>query len=396
MVSSVGLPMAAQMLSPQQFIHWCLQGRWNLQRLHWLQVYAHKQLWRDVQDPTLFWQAVYQLAQQENLLPLLYGTLRHRDILPPEVEQAFSAAYYSNACRNSLLLRELTIVLQRFHQQGIPVLVMKGAALAEAVYRDIALRPMSDLDLLIQPSQLAQARYVLADLGYALTGMELHTGYTEEFRSEETWCRGGVVQVAIDLHWGLLNRLYYQQRLPSDWLWATAQPIQIEQTPALTFCTNAQILYLSAHLLLHHDAKGWLWFQDIAEIIALNPDVNWVEIFAQAQAYKLVTPLQRVIAILAHQWNVSIPTAVLGQLARLKPSPEEAQVIRYLETRHLGLSLRLFLADLLGATDWRHRLRFAWNTLFPTRAYMQQRYKVPKGLPIWLYYPYRWLRAFRP
>jgi len=329
-------------------------------------------------------------------MPLLYGILRQRTILPPDLEQAFSSAYYGNACRNSLLLRELAIVLNACQQRSVQVLVLKGAALAETVYKDIALRPMSDVDLLVKPAQLTKARQLLTDLGFVLMGVELHTGYTEEFRSEETWCKAGVVEVAIDLHWGLFNRLYYQNRLSLDWLWATAQPIQFDRATALTLGANAQILYLCAHLVLHHDGEGLLWCHDIAEIITLYPNLDWAEILDRAQVYDLVTPLQRTLTKLVDHWGVPIPTDIVVQITRLESSPAEAQVIRYLSTRHLGISLRLFLADLSGAANWRQWLRFAWNTLFPTQTYMQQRYQIPKTSPTWVYYLYRWLRAFHP
>ncbi len=382
--------MTSPMVSAQQFLYWCLQGRWDEHVLNSLKTQL------EVAPQASFWQDIYQLAHQESLVPLLYGILRQKAILPPDLERAFKRAYYSNACRNSLLLRELAIVLNACQRHSIQVLVLKGAALAETVYKDIALRPMSDVDLLVKPAQLAQTRHLLATLGFVLMGLEMHTGYTEEFRSEETWCKVGAVEVAIDLHWGLFNRLYYQNRLSLDWLWATAQPLKIEQATALTLGSDAQILYLCAHLLLHHDGKGLLWFHDIAEIITLHPHLDWTEILDRAQVYNLVTPLQRILITLAEQWRVPIPNNILVQIASLESSPAEAQVIRYLSTRHLGISLRLFLADLSGAANWRQRLRFAWNTLFPTRRYMQQRYQIPKTSPTWLYYPYRWLRALNP
>jgi hypothetical protein len=350
----------------------------------------------DSPDGRSFWQGVYQLAHKENLVPLLYGILRHQSVLPIALEKTFSIVYYRNACRNSLLFRESALLIHALQQQGIHVLVLKGAALAEVVYRDIALRPMSDIDLLVQPRQLVEARQVLSALGFRLIGMELHTGYTEEFRSEETWCKVGAVNVAIDLHWGLFNRLYYQNRLPLDWLWKTAQPLQIDTTSTHTLGTSAQVLYLCAHLLLHHDGEGYLWFQDIAEIITAHPTLNWEEILAQAEAWNLVIPLKYCLTVLADRWQVSIPKTVLTHLSRLEISPAETKLSRHLASRHLGISLRLFLADLSGAANWQQRLRFAWNTLFPTRSYMQQRFQIPKTMPIWIYYPYRWLRALYP
>jgi hypothetical protein len=44
---------------------------------------------------------------------------------------------------------------------------------------------------------------------------------------------------------------------------------------------------------------------------------------------------------------------------------------------------------------WRQRVRFARTNLFPSAAYMRQRYQIKHPLLLPLYYPYRWLRGLR-
>ncbi len=52
--------------------------------------------------------------------------------------------YQWSLARNMILFDELNRVLKAFNEAGIEVIVLKGAALAQTVYPDIALRPMGE------------------------------------------------------------------------------------------------------------------------------------------------------------------------------------------------------------------------------------------------------------
>jgi hypothetical protein len=61
---------------------------------------------------------------------------------------------------------ELEVVLAALTEAGLLTILLKGAALAYTLYPDPALRPMSDLDLLIHPQDLKQAVQVIQSMGY--------------------------------------------------------------------------------------------------------------------------------------------------------------------------------------------------------------------------------------
>jgi hypothetical protein len=54
-----------------------------------------------------------------------------------------------------------------------------------------------------------------------------------------------------------------------------------------------------------------------------------------------------------------------------------------------------FWADLWGQPGWDQRAAFAMRQLFPTPAYMRQRYQTGTGWALPLFYPYRWLLGVR-
>ncbi|MFB2935993.1 nucleotidyltransferase family protein [Aerosakkonemataceae cyanobacterium BLCC-F154] len=371
-------------ISSPPLITLILRGRWDKTAL---------QVAREIVINTDFeWDNFRRFVDNESLTPLLYRILRNEDWLPENIQTEWRNAYYKNACRNTLLLRELGKVLQSLADVGVDVIVLKGAALAEKVYGDIAARQMVDLDLLIKPEDLAIVRQVVANLGYKLAGVEMQSGFNEEFRNEEIHWKQGLINVVLDLHWKLVSPAYYQRTFLTDWFWETAIKTKISGSPALILGNEAQIVYLSAHLMLHHGGNSLLWFHDIAEAIAFSPTaIDWDLVIKKAQTYNLVLSVQQVLLRIADEWKVEIPGKVRSQLAILKPSWAE---VRAYSWQNQIMALRLF-DDLAGAKDWLTRLHIAWDTLFPSRAYMQHRYQIPHPLLIPFYYPYRWLRGLR-
>ncbi|WEH12239.1 nucleotidyltransferase family protein [Streptomyces sp. VNUA24] len=77
----------------------------------------------------------------------------------------FSAAYEANLRRNRSLFREFATIFRELNKAGVRYAVRKGPVLCESIYRDVGIRRMNDLDLLVERDTGAEK--VLADLGYA-------------------------------------------------------------------------------------------------------------------------------------------------------------------------------------------------------------------------------------
>jgi hypothetical protein len=132
-------------------------------------------LWRRMNE-LLTWDNILNKGYQSDLCPLLYYILTKTSVLSPhrtELDHSSSALspqssalramtevndsmtqipndimtqlrshYIESLARNMLLFDELGRVLKAFNEAGIEVIVLKGAALAQTIYPDIALRPM--------------------------------------------------------------------------------------------------------------------------------------------------------------------------------------------------------------------------------------------------------------
>ncbi len=336
------------------------------------------------------WDDLYRRAVAARLGPLLYASLRGVASVPPSTLQALRSLYQSNSVRNLVQLHELGIALSHLSGGGVPVIVLKGAALAETVYRNIGARPFGDIDLLVHPDHLSALCRLLAEPGYRPVRAETHAGAHAEYENELTLRKPGRVEMLLDIHWSLFDSPYYQDKISMDWFWQTAAPARLGSVDIAVLGTEAEILHLCGHLWLHHGGSDLFWSHDIAEVIAAREgNLDWDELVSQARCHELVVSVRRTLHRIAAEWRLPIPARVLAQLDAMQPTPGEARVFGWLTAESRPVAQRLW-ADLASTPSWRRRLRFAWSNIVPSSAYMRQRYRIRHAALLPFYYPYRW------
>lgn len=369
----------------ERFVVLCLRSRWDPSALS-----AARAL---VTANEIEWEALSASLIAQGLAPLLYDTLRGSDLLPPSLQALLHGAYVANAARNSVLLQELRGILGQLSQEGVAVILLKGAALLQALYGSVALRPMGDLDLLVHRRDVPTVLQVLSRQGYARRHAEPQAGLTIDAENEMLLYRDTGADTAIEVHWSLFDSPYYQERLSLDWLWETTVPLRLEGLETRMLGVEAQLLHLCGHLLLHHQGKGLLWLHDIAEwIVRYRVEISWETLLEKAQTCELVLALQYALHRVASEWSAPVPTSVLTRLDALEPSQGERRIVAWLTKERRPVLLR-FWADLTSMPSWSRRLRYALVNIFPSPAYMQRHYRISHPLLIPCYYPYRWIKG---
>ncbi len=324
------------------------------------------------------------------LAPLLYDVLRNGHLAPASAGDCLRDAYQETAVYAGLMSVELSNVLRWLAEAGLATVVLKGAALGDTLYGNSALRPMTDLDLLLHEQDVAAAIDVLHQRGYRSAGAEVRPGHALDFENEVVVRSAGTPSLAVELHWHLLDSPFYQDRLNERWFWDTARPARVAESDALVLGLEATLLHLSAHYVLHHRAQGMRWIGDIAGLVATRgPDIDWQLLLARATEFKLVFSIQVVLRQLVDDWKAAIPPDVMQAAMRLPVSDEERQVVQWLQAEQRPVVQR-FLVDLASMTGWRKRASFLWANLFPSPSYMQERYELSDRSLVPLAYPYRW------
>jgi hypothetical protein len=103
------------------------------------------------------------------------------------------------AAATNLALDSRTVeVVTALDAAGIPSILLKAPAIARWLYADGESRQYADIDLLVGPHQFADAERVLADLGFAESGLE-RAFPDERPRHAHAWTRARD-GTAVDLH----------------------------------------------------------------------------------------------------------------------------------------------------------------------------------------------------
>ncbi len=333
------------------------------------------------------WPELLPLAGAGGVAATLYAATRDMP-LPIDVQEALAQAFYATAAANTRGLHQLAQVGAALAAAGAPLLLLKGAALAEALYADPALRPFGDIDLLIPHASLPACRDALLRLGYAPAEVEHQPGAGLAYRNEESFLPPAADLAPVELHWHLLDVPYYLRRVPVAWFWEHSEPRTIAGQPFRVLTPEANLVYLPAHLALHHQFQGLRSLLDLALLIVKHGDrLDWAGVFAAARAFELLAALRQTLERLAQCWP-SLPLDGPRQQAHaLRPTRTDERLFRLLSAASRSATLD-FYTTLVSLPDAAARARYAWFNLFPQPAYMRERYKVAAGwqLPYWYLY----------
>jgi hypothetical protein len=285
------------------------------------------------------WAELVALAHCEGVAPLLACALRalpHMDV-PAAAEAALTSAYTNAVCLSLLHQSVRARFCRRLGERSIPVILLKGAALAAMNYVDPATRPMQDLDVLIPPSRLEEAARCLEEDGFrpsplgrslvpVMNRPYVHLVYNHP-------ATGAVVELHWDLH---LPRRVRAQALRE--IWSQAQPVGSDGSAQVVRPGN-MIPFLSAHMILQHRCAPLLWLHDLHRIlltaspeeIAQTPDVASRWRLGPATAHALLrvrelfgTPLPDSIA--AWATAVAREPGLQARIAELALSPGNSEM----------------------------------------------------------------------
>ncbi len=152
------------------------------------------------------WEEILRQSLRHSVAPLLYHRLKQAGSgsgLPVEVWGKLQRLYLSSAAINGSMYRDLAKALECLQANGIAVIVLKGGYLARHVYDNIALRPMSDFDLLVKEADLLRANDLLVELGYRVSRNADTEALIAKFYHLPPLIKAGKIPVGIELHWKL-------------------------------------------------------------------------------------------------------------------------------------------------------------------------------------------------
>jgi len=270
-----------------------------------------------------------------------------REALPPRLhEMKLKYLRMQHACGRILLSLE---------QAGIPVICMRGVAVAEQLYGDLAaLRPISDIDLLLDEGRMLDAKQVLWDVGFR-----------PDPKYRNIYFRG---DISIDLHHEPLGieriRMWkYLTPLRIDGFMKYSETGMLAGEKAQLLHSRVNLPYLCFHAM-KHSFERLIWLYDIALLANEVSEQNiWDEVLAGIQEYELERPSYYALSYVGAHLGAKVPEQLLESIR-----PDMGFVERNLFRRHMRHEVIPFLAERIFARmqpDFSHRVRFWRETIYP-------------------------------
>jgi len=245
-------------------------------------------------------------SERQGVAPLLHDWLgRHPEVLVDQATKAaLHEAYWTRHFRNRLLLEELRTVLRAATEAGIDVMPLKGAELAPAYYPAPALRPLSDLDLLVRPQDVARMGELLQRQGYA--EVDHAPSYVEDewldlasrdygwFASREgvdslIEYRPAPLELAVGRLTDLDPAYTAALRRHAALVWERSTPAP--DGAGRVMSPEDLLLHVTTHLAAKHLNFRLVWLHDIARIVRRRPGLDWQYVAACAADLRVVAPV---------------------------------------------------------------------------------------------------------
>jgi hypothetical protein len=356
------------------------------------------------------WGVVLRLARQHKVSPFVFWRLRDLgsegadqtrptggwNDVPRGVQEGLRADFYVEAAQQVALASELRRILSALGDVGVPVVLLKGAALGRTVYPSPVLRSMGDVDLLVPVECQRAVHSSLEELGYRWQSAE-RPGYRPRRYVEcfgKTWDYCGPVdsevRYKLEVHHKLVGGAWVRG---ASRMTEVAAGVMERAVPmgdgmaARQLCPEDTLLHVCVHLAINNAFTGNV-VRNLLDVALLVDSgvVDWLEVQERAWSWRVATACYAALDAAARLLDAPIPDRVLGAL---QPGAGRRLVLDWiLDERALVenpwrfVGLRRFLLQFLLVDRLSDALSLLRHTFFPDRSWLMLRYEL-ESCPRW-------------
>ncbi len=320
------------------------------------------------------WAVLSSVAERHGVTLLVQRHLSREaaDLCPAPVLDQLASTARAIAALNMMLTAELAELLPDLEKAGCGPVVVKGPALAVAVYGDLSSRPFGDVDVVVEPSTRNRACDLLESRGY-VPAPPVPKAWQEAWRqsTHEQLFKREDSPLLVDLHWELTARGYgYSMRLAE--VRPRLERVNTGACEVWTLGPEDTLLFLCVHGT-KHDWAVLSWLVDVAELVRGQAGLDWDAVVRWSRLPGRRRPVQLGLHLARRLLDAPVPASVLADGA---PDPEIATLVAVVEEAFRdpsSVSGRGLWSQLVGsvwfrATEtWPDRLRHLHEWLLMPR-----------------------------
>ncbi|MFH1386587.1 MAG: nucleotidyltransferase family protein [bacterium] len=331
------------------------------------------------------WKKLVGFLGPHGLIPLLFYEISFLplELQPPkEIIDSMRLIFLKNRMKQLNVDKQMKEILKAFEQNDIQVLALKGVALARRIYKDPALRPTGDIDLLVEPEKVIKARDILAKIGYK-PGTRMYECFSYLYTDEQYYYFGKKHNYdMVELHWDIHPYSWIRMRGELPKVLARAITVEKERLVFKTLNPVDDLVYLAIHqMFTHNQDVRLIWLYDIAILAQQLSLPEGEEAIKKSRAWQGELGLKRCLELGALWFGIKAP----DWARELQPSKTEVKL--YVSSGYLRNPLRNIGSPVL---NFREKVGLLFHVIFPPPYYMRTRYAPASGWQLPFSYMRRW------
>jgi hypothetical protein len=247
-------------------------------------------------------------AGSQRLLPGVYRNLERHGVGGPHM--GMLAGVYRRAWyHNQVLFDAAARLIQRLQDNGVPVLVIKGAARAALHYCDVGARPLDDVDVLVAPEHARGAIALLERRDWEPAATPVPR---DLLTVRSAWPYRGPNGESVRLHWRAFERSLSDERE----LWDAAVELDLGRTQTRALAPTDELVLACADGIGPKRTSRASCIADAATIMRrAGTSLDWDRTARLAERHRLAPAIAQLLAYLQLEFFPEIPVGVIERLS---------------------------------------------------------------------------------
>ena len=272
--------------------------------------------------PSLDWSRVLMLAEGEVATASLGRQLHAaRDVAVPE----FAAEYLRKSgmvsdFRMRFLAERLAETVRRLREGGVPVMLLKGAAVGALIDPTFISRPMTDIDLLVRREDIAGARTAILAAGWEETTDLVLVELLRNHHHLPPFVDHRMPGIRLELHLSMFAP-DHSFEFDEESLWSESRASAAPFVGASVPSSEHLLLHGCVHFAWQHTMQfgAWRTFRLVSAIVVADR-LDWDQFVVLARATKGATACYWTLRLARRMAGIAVPAEVLAKLSA--PTPE--------------------------------------------------------------------------
>jgi hypothetical protein len=337
------------------------------------------------------WRELFNLARIMRVRPLVLERLSKggfKSLVPTTPWNELNQQCRQIAMTALRQQAELVAIVTDLAARQIPVIVLKGAYLRDAVYQNHALREMGDLDIMVRHEHLQQAADVVAARGYtSLKSGPVDVNVDAAVAHHLPRCiKRGVT--AAEVHWNLTTSREPYAINPAD-LWLRPVPFRVGSITALALSPEDLVLHICLHASYQHEfAFGVRSLCDLEAVIrGYGTRIDWGAVRDRAVTWKWAPGVHAMLRLARDLVGAAVPGSVISSL---RPANWREDMLETAREQLLAdpselIVLGAEVARLSGSESMGTRLKHLYRRICLSPDYLASQFSVPLDSSRWVF-----------